>query len=285
MLEFLMSTQAWFSDTYTEILLSHEHFARVNPVLPEPVRLDDIKRALRVLPAVAEVDYEKNKTVLLHLIRRWASEVREVVGPSTLRAEVSEPALHENITGLYPSRAYYHTHRGGRPTIDLYIDLAQVSLTMVSVNLATGITMDGVLQKFRDMITQRDRPVQICVSLPDPEVEHTFQTLGPALDTSPDELRRRVESSINQLSEFRQGIRHDLRGYLSIRVHRNVPSASAILIDHRTPEGRIQIETKPYKLRMQDSFGLEVRHGSPFFERLVNSYQELVNDGRQIGSD
>ncbi|RAO29893.1 Phospholipase A [Micromonospora saelicesensis] len=281
-LEFLMSTQAWFSDTYTELLLSHNHFTRVNPVLPELVRLDDISKALAILPALAEREYEKTGTVLMRLIKTWGAQADSTNAKQDAPPEVVEPAVAENVSGLYPSRAYYHTHRGGRPTIDLYIDLAQVSLTMVSINLATGIAMDGILRKFRELITTRDRPVQICVSLPDPDCRHIFETLAPVLDTSTDELHGRIEMCIQRLRQFRAALPENLRTYFSIRVHRSIPNASAILIDQRTGDGRIQLETKPYGARMQDSFGFEVKSGSTFYTTLVTAYQELLDDGKMI---
>jgi hypothetical protein len=279
-LEFLMSTQAWFSDTYAEGLLSHEHFCRVNPVLPERVGLDDAQTALRVLPAVAEHDYDSNRAKIQRLMNSWAATAtaaREV--KKSLPLEVAEPAVNENLSGFYPSRLYYGTHRGGRPTVDLYIELANTSLTMVSINLATGIAMDDIIAKFDELIRVRDRPVHVCVSLPNPSSIYLFETLAPVLDTNIDELLSRVGDCLRRLYTFRESLSDDYRAYMSVRTHNAIPNASAILIDHKTPDGRIQLETKPYKSAMQYSFGFEVRAGSKFYETLVSSYERLLSDG------
>lgn len=279
-LEFLMSTQAWFSDTYAEGLLSHEHFCIANPVLPERVGLDDAETAVRVLPAVAEHDYDNNKAKLLRLLHMWAMSAAETrVVKRSVPIEVAEPAVKENVSAFYPNRLYYGSHRGSRPTVDLYIELAHTSLTMVSINLATGIAMDDILVKFNEMITRRDRPVHVCVSLPNPSSIHLFEALAPVLDTNVNELLDRVKDCLRRLQTFRESLSDDFRPYMSVRVHNAIPNASGILIDHKTPDGRIQLETKPYKSAMQHSFGFEVRAGSKFYEALVSSYERLLSDG------
>lgn len=71
---------------------------------------------------------------------------------------------------------------------------------------------------------------------------------------------------------------------MAIRVHNTLPFGSAILIDHREDHGRIQIETKPYKAVLNESFAFEV---APFgtsglYRTLVNGYESLLKDGSAI---
>jgi hypothetical protein len=65
-----------------------------------------------------------------------------------------------------------------------------------------------------------------------------------------------------------------------------LPFGSAILLDHRLPNGRIQIETKPYKAGYQKSFGFELKRTEPdgLFDVLAASYEALIHDGRPADS-
>jgi len=275
-----MSAQTWFSDTYSELLLPAEHFVRINPVLPEKISLDDAARSLKILPAVAEREYERNRDSLPQTLAGWKQQHGTAVAHvPVLSPAVTEPAHKENISAFFPSRLYYATHRDGRPSIDLYIDLAEDTLVMVSVNLATGIAFDGIVSKFRELILTRKPAVRVTVSLPDPKLTFLFETLAPVFDMAADEIRERVSDSLKRLARFADELPSQARQYLTVRVHRSIPSSSAIIIDHRTPKGRIQLETKPYGAGMQQSYGFEVRAGSQFYRTLTESYDQLLNDG------
>lgn len=75
---------------------------------------------------------------------------------------------------------------------------------------------------------------------------------------------------------------------LDVRVHTSLPFGSAILLDHAHAIGRIQIETKPYKVGLQRSFAFEVARRSEsgvLFETLTTAYEKLVADGQSVGSE
>ena len=71
---------------------------------------------------------------------------------------------------------------------------------------------------------------------------------------------------------------------LELRVHNTIPFGSAIIVDHKESYGRIQIETKPYKAVLNDSFAFEIApHGtSGFYQTLINGYEALIKDGNAI---
>lgn len=56
------------------------------------------------------------------------------------------------------------------------------------------------------------------------------------------------------------------------------------MIDHREENGRIQIETKPYKAKLDHSFAFEVSAcgESGFYVNLRTGYEELLKDGSSV---
>lgn len=57
--------------------------------------------------------------------------------------------------------------------------------------------------------------------------------------------------------------------------------------DHRQPNGRIQIETKPYEAGLQKSLAFEVVRNEPDgrYDVLASSYEALMADGRAVDSE
>jgi hypothetical protein len=188
-----------------------------------------------------------------------------------------------NVLGFYPTRLHYVTHRPDTPSIDVYAALAKRTLVIVSVYLGSGLVAGDIIARFREMLLERDEPPdRICVSLMDPQLDHLTMTLAPSLGTTQTTVVARITESLDKLWQFKASLPQALQDRFEIRVHHALPSASAILIDHKHPFGRIQLETKPYGVGMQRSFALEIAHGSEFYNTLVESYERLVTDGEVV---
>jgi predicted acylesterase/phospholipase RssA/nucleoside 2-deoxyribosyltransferase len=69
-LEFLMSAQSSFSDTYTDLLLPAGSYLRVNPVLPDRIALDDADGAIKLLPALGQQYYRRHQKQLHNFLAR-----------------------------------------------------------------------------------------------------------------------------------------------------------------------------------------------------------------------
>lgn len=64
------------------------------------------------------------------------------------------------------------------------------------------------------------------------------------------------------------------------KMHNTLPFGSAIILDGNLESGRIQIETKPYKVGMRKSFAFEIiNDGNSFYDTIKSSYYELIHDG------
>jgi hypothetical protein len=108
-------------------------------------------------------------------------------------------------------------------------------------------------------------------------------SLAPVLDMSPEDLAERITDSLQRLIKLKRDLPNTASSRLSIRVHRAIPLGSAIFLDHETPEGRIQIETKVYKAPFDKSFAFEIIPAgtSGLFSTIIKGYSDLIRDGAE----
>ena len=74
-LEFVMRSQAWFSQTRSSELLSPGSILHVDPVLPTRIPLDDSARALEVLPGLADIEYKEWRVRIRRRLAEWDDEI------------------------------------------------------------------------------------------------------------------------------------------------------------------------------------------------------------------
>lgn len=279
--ELLDATQSWYAESLCDATLRSDQLVRIDPELQDWIGLDDFQSANNMLPARAERIFTQTKKKVLNLVSQDgpAPKPREVA--DDLPPELLEGVSIAKLTRFVPARQYYARFRKGRETISSYVALANHTLTMVSVNLATGLDMEKVCRVFNEMITDRDNPVCITVSLLNPEDEYLFKSLAPVLEVPASELKEQVYRSLNHLTDFSASLPKSRQDRFQIRCHRALPPASAILIDADEPTGLIQLETRAYKGTYLQSFGFEVAAGSELYSTLHLGYTQLVKDGTE----
>lgn len=208
------------------------------------------------------------------------AEIDPPVQSPIIRAGLNELISIAGLSAFYPSRDYYARYRDAA-SIDQYVSTATRSVVLVSINLMTGIPIDGVCEMLIAKV-RANAQFAATVSLLNPELPHLMASLAPVLGTTPSDLARSIRQSLTRLNDAKAQLRPRDRRRFSIRVHDTIPMGSAILIDHKEPFGRIQIESKIYKAPPRMSFAFEVvRTGSEgFYEALVKGYDDLVADGR-----
>lgn len=186
------------------------------------------------------------------------------------------------ITVFYPSRNYYERFREAGPGIDNYVSTAKHSVVMVSINLMTGIPFHDLCVALERKVNARGSKFEVKISLLDPTRTDLMTAVAPVLSRSPDALAHTIQESLRALASFRDGLSVRGRARVEIRLHQTLPSGSAILLDHQLPNGRIQIETKPYKSGVQKSFAFEVKRTEPdgLYDVLAKSYEDLFKDAR-----
>jgi len=232
------------------------------------------------VPHIAKVRRDRKLTS-----RRTHRKAGEDVRIQQAAFSVQEMVTTAGLTGFYPSRDYYGIYRIERG-IDQYISTAQKSIVMVSVNLVTGFQYDGIA----DVLQQKLETISdfsVLISLLDPSKKHLMQTMAPALDKTPEALESSIRESLERLGKLRSGLSAPAQSRFAIRVHQSIPFGSAILLDHKEVDGRIQIETKVYKVPMRKSFAFEVRPsgGSGFYKTLISGYLNLIEDGEETSQE
>jgi hypothetical protein len=196
------------------------------------------------------------------------------------RAHLSAQVAAAGLTAFYPSREFYRKYRD-TATIAQYVSTANHSVVMVSINLMTGVPIEGLCEALTAKL-KANKTFTVTISLIDPEKLYLMKTLAPVLNTTPASLAHSIRASLIQLASERASLPLRARTRFLIRVHNTIPMGSAILLDHRDPSGRIQIESKVYKAAPLKSFAFEVMQTGVdgFYETLATGYDDLVKDGR-----
>ncbi len=188
------------------------------------------------------------------------------------------------LTAFYPSRDYYARYRDEAATIDRYVSTAQSTAILVSINLMTGIPFHDLCVALERKLTARGSAFSVAISLLDPNRAEIMAAIAPVLSKDPDDLSNSIRQSLRELVRFKGALRPRAKSRIDVRVHGALPFGSAILLDHRQPNGRIQIETKPYKAGLQKSLAFEVMRREPggLYDVLAASYDALLADGRRV---
>lgn len=195
-------------------------------------------------------------------------------------------AIEAGLRAFYPSRDYYPKFRADAATIDRYVGTAKHSAVLVSINLMTGIPFHDLCQVLGEKLSQRQSKFRATISLLDHRQESLTTPVESILRMRSGDLRTSIQSSLLSLLDFRNNLPKNARSRLGIHLHSVLPFGSAILLDHKHPFGRIQIETKPYRVGLQQSVAFEIgpTTGSQLYDTLTRSYLRLINDGEEITS-
>ena len=288
--ELMFSAQESFADDNANLLLGHSNVIAANAALDKEIALDDVQVALTRLPPLAEKEADRTKEVFGDLFVSTASAdtqgttSRRTHAPSADHLVSRDLIRAAGLTAFYPARKYYGTHRREAESISAYVGTARKTIAMVSVNLMTGLPFDDLTKTLRGKLTDATS-ITVIVSLLDPRATSLMNALCPALDMEPETLSSMIFESLEKLISLRDTVPPERRHSFQIRVHKSIPFGSAILLDVDEPDGRIQIETKPYKVPSQRSFGFEVMRtcDDGLYESLLEGYRELIRDGEEVG--
>ena len=286
--EVMFAAQESSSDSQALMLLENKHFMRISASLDEFISLDDANAAISKLPPLAEIQADKT-------INNIVSFLNNEVHSTTCRRHrlkclghrdnlVSDELIDETgLTAFYPGRKYY-SHRKSAESIDSYVDTAQKSVIMVSINLMTGIPFAGLCDCLKTKLENHHDSFNVVISLLNPKKSGLIFAISPSLTRTEEELSYSINSTLENLFDFREKLNANSRNRIDIRVHEAIPFGSAIIIDHEEEYGRIQIETKPYKTKIDESFAFEVAPSgnSGFFQSLLNGYTKLIADGHSL---
>lgn len=288
MFEIMFSAQENASDEYTRELLGTNNFIRISTQLDEPILLDNVEKAIKKLPALAEKQTAtKLNEVVTLLTTQSSSPVRrkhKLLSKNVQGGLISDELIEATgLTAFYPSRRYY-VYRKGTERIDAYVSTAKKSLIMISINLMTGLPFTALCQILQDKLENVTNSFVATISLLNPFKADLIFAISPVLNRTKEQLFDSITDTLKQLVEFRSMLSSEAKNRFKIRVHNTIPFGSAIIIDHHEEYGRIQIETKPYGAVLDDSFAFEVAPfgTSGFYQTLVKGYEALIKDGNSI---
>jgi pyrimidine deaminase RibD-like protein len=189
--------------------------------------------------------------------------------------------IEAGLTAFYPSRNYYGRLRSDASTIDRYVATAQHTAVLVSTNLMTAIPFHDLCSCLEQKLTNPPREFRATISLLDPRCPELMMVMAPILGTDADDLSQSIRRSLKELLRLKRRLPDSIRKHCGIRVHTTIPFGSAIMLDHHEANGRIQVETKPYKAGLQNSFAFEIaRTGeSHLYDVLATAFDALLKDG------
>jgi transcriptional regulator with XRE-family HTH domain len=200
-----------------------------------------------------------------------------------LPVELLQGLAEARVTRFHPSRHYYSLLREGRSTISDYVAQATVSLEMVSINLATGMELERVIDTFESMLLRPKSTMRIVVSLLDPKQTYLMKSIAPVVRAQPKTLALRIQDTLQALDDFRRDRLPPRKAeQFEVYCHQVLPNSSAIIIDGDEEHGLLQLETKGYKMGMDKSYGFECQAPSEFFVNLRDSFRHLITDGRRV---
>lgn len=281
--ELMFSSQSSFADLYSKEVLGDNNYLRVSTNLDEPIALDDVKNAVLKLPPKAEQAAEVFNTKFKHLV-----ELKEDKSPLVQNVEreqlIPDFLIKETgLTAFFPSREYYN-FRGDTSSIHTYIDTAQEKLVMVSISLVKGINFDDLRTILERKLENRHKNFEAIISFLNPEKDYLMESLCSVFEKGKADIIKDIKDGIELITIFKNKLSHSAQKKLTLRVHNTIPFGSAIIIDYDKPFGKIQIETKAYKVPMGKSFAFEVipYKKDGFYDTLLKGYLSLINDGQII---
>lgn len=286
--EIMFASQESASDTHAELLIGNDNLIRISTQLDGFIPLDDAKNAIAKLPPLADIQADNNLSRVISLLEKkiQATACRRhklscKLGDDHLISDELVEAT--GLTAFYPTRKYY-THRKSAASIDSYVNTARKSVFLISINLMTGMPFAGLCQILKEKLEAPYSNFSATISLLNPHKSDLIYAISPALDKTNDQLFQSIKETIDNLVIFRSKLAVEAQKRFDLRVHNAIPFGSAIMIDHREENGRIQIETKPYKAKLDHSFAFEVSAcgESGFYVNLRTGYEELLKDGSSV---
>lgn len=281
--ELMFSSQSSFADLYSREVLGDTNYLRVSTNLEEPIALDDVKKAIANLPSKAEQAAEVYSTKFKSLLEHHIT--KDIIIQNWDRDQlISDYLVKETgLTAFYPSRDYYKL-RAGADTIHTYVDTAKEKLIMVSISLIRGINFDDLRTVLERKLENRSNGFEATISFLNPNKDYLMESLCSVFEKEKEDIIKDIKDGIALIQKFKNKLSLYAQKRLTLKLHNSIPFGSAIIMDYDKPYGKIQIETKAYKVPMGKSFAFEVvpHKKNGYYDTMLEGYLNLINDGQSI---
>jgi hypothetical protein len=192
------------------------------------------------------------------------------------------------LTKIMSKRKFYRQFREGSGDIETYLASARQSIEMISISLSTGLGFEKITRVFEGKLRESEE-FKIVVSLLNPDCGFLMETVTCSVSQehyskSAQEFADEIRRGLDTLRSVRQSWPEEIRSRFDIRVHNALPQGSAIILDRGHLDSVIQIETKPYKAPLVDSYAVEVRPAGPdgLYATFLKAYGTLLEDGKSV---
>ena len=253
----------------------------INPHLPSDVK--------GITTLRFNTNLTNRRNILHECARKILSEMKRL-GPNK---HVSEDLMAQlSVVGLsafYTTRSDFRLRKSDDgSSLELlkdYLSLARKSIKIIAFTFALSNTFGQVDSVFREKLKSfPDFTVTISLLNPFDPLYYSSCYMTVYRD-SPDVLITEAKQNVDLLRKFRDSLDAKDKKRFSIRFHNTALFESAILIDDDESDGRIQIELKPYRVNVYESFAFEIKKSessSAFYNKIRNSYDQLLNGSESL---
>ena len=222
------------------------------------------------------------KAALGPVSRKIKKQIEKISPNTRLTEELSQQIQNVSLNAFYSNRDDYGKYRHDASTIDSYISTAHKSIVFVGISLSTGMQFDNICNFIKDRLSS-NLEFEVSISLLNPNQDELYKSICDVFDADFRDLQNQTKVTLRKLCDVKKRLSLEQQQRFIIKVHKTIPFASAIMLDDALPTGRIQIETKPYKAGMRDSFAMEFKNNEQkFYETLRKSYHTLIDDGDNV---
>ena len=265
-----------FTHEYSEELVNELNILHIDPSneIRSTVELDDVEKAIKDLPIIAETTFMSSKEKLQNIL---GGEGRN---PCSLKRSdfISESALLKvGLADFVPSRRDYR-ESDKDSTVSDYLKKATKTLRIMSVSLSDGIHYHGMSNTLLELLKKKD--LTISISLLDFRNDNLIKVMAPILNMEESELVSRIQSSVKSLLNL--AIQNKQR--VSLYLHNTIPFGTIIAIDEDLTEGSLIVETKPYKLHSASSFSYKLLNAenSILYKNIIEGCKKIEKDSTKV---
>jgi hypothetical protein len=186
------------------------------------------------------------------------------------------------IVNVFSSRASYIEHKD-HGTAAKYISRSKYSLLYVGFWLATGIEVGSIIEEIKKLVYNSKI---VCIVFIDTASDKLLEQCSIYLGISPNELKIRVETSLEKLIQLKANLSNEYKKNLIIKKHNILLSASAFLIDiEQVKECSILVDYKLYGFSRDDGYGIEYKGTKIMTSKIKQSYLRIREEAMEVTTE
>lgn len=221
-------------------------------------------------------------TIIISVLRYIYIGGRSFIGfKKALRLVVD--ASNGGINNIFISRKSYISHKDHGTAIE-YISRAKKSIYYVGFWLAHGTEIGDISNSIKKLIYQKK--VKVVIVFVNPDTNDVIKCCSKFLGISEEEIKNRVNVSLDKFIKIYNELDDKYKEYLSIRVHEVPLSASAFILDNEEEDKcKALVDYKLYNCTRDDSYGIEYNNANrPLCNSISKSYIDIANESKIINS-